>query len=243
MNQLRSLLGIISLGASSAVLAITWENTVVTDPLNRDDCEVAEPMSWGGYIYSWPSKWHGVYWPYTDSQWLWFCEGSGYVSFGNDFEEVTQEQVYRIISYLRQAEPVDQRSRMALLMRARAIYQLRDLDDSFWAWFERLEAYEREHAEDSVGAAAARARAVELIPRLLADMQPGMQKAQLEFVLGYYAHRRGDMEEMQMRFARVRALEWLDDEGSPVQGSPYLEDLMTELEQLASPPEWIPWGD
>src|SRR5262245_37271311 len=78
----------ICLLATSSALATTWtEPTPHPDPV-RDGatCQGAEPMSYGSYIYQWPSKYDQVFWPLTDSHSIWFCRESGFAAFVGDFE-------------------------------------------------------------------------------------------------------------------------------------------------------------
>ncbi len=59
-----------------------------------------EPLSYGGYIYQWPSKYDQVFWPYTDAQGIWFCESSGYLSFMSDFENLSEVEIEKVKQYL-----------------------------------------------------------------------------------------------------------------------------------------------
>jgi hypothetical protein len=67
--------------------ATTWgEPQSVPDPLRQDAiCKVAEPMSYGSYIYQWPSKYDQVFWPLTVPNGIWFCPESGFAAFIGEF--------------------------------------------------------------------------------------------------------------------------------------------------------------
>jgi len=78
---------------SATSFSTAWGKSKVNDPiLKGKKCSINEPMSSGNYIYQWPSKYDQVFWPLTDNNGIWFCEKSGYVSFMEDFEGLTDKE-------------------------------------------------------------------------------------------------------------------------------------------------------
>ena len=80
----------------------TWGSSDVSDPIKEgENCSVQKPMSWGSYIYQWPSKYDQVFWPQTTENGIWFCESSGFIALINDFEGLTIKTKERINKYLK----------------------------------------------------------------------------------------------------------------------------------------------
>jgi hypothetical protein len=78
---------------SSNAFATTWGREERPDPvIDGATCAVSEPMSWGSYIYHWPSKYDQVFFPLTDEHGIWFCRESGFTAFIGDFELRPEEK-------------------------------------------------------------------------------------------------------------------------------------------------------
>lgn len=117
-------------GFSVAAGATTWSEVSVPDPIApKAKCSVAEPASYGSYIYSWPEKYDQVFWPLTDAHGIWFCEKSGFTAFIGDFDLGDDEKPaierYLDENYSGESSPG---ARLALL---EGIYGLRQKDDVF----------------------------------------------------------------------------------------------------------------
>jgi hypothetical protein len=130
--------------APMSIHATTWVPSKVRDPITNKRLNVQEPASSGSYIYGWPGKSDQVFWPYTDSNWLWFNPKSGYIAFGNDFAELDAARRGVLQDWLKtnfdRNDPPQ--ARMALLMWAEKVYAVRGMDDDFWCHFLRLMAFE-----------------------------------------------------------------------------------------------------
>ncbi len=61
-------LAVLLLGGDA--LATTWASSEKTDPMTGEKVPSHEIMSYGGYIYNWPSKYDLVFWPFTDEKWI-----------------------------------------------------------------------------------------------------------------------------------------------------------------------------
>lgn len=133
------------------VSATTWGESEVPDPiLTSKKCNVHSPMSYGGYIYQWPSKYDQIFWPYTDQNGIWFCEHSGFISFMSDFDKISKSEKKSIAKYLKQSfkGKKDIKSKLELLEK---IYQLRNKDEEFKNrltrtlayWYEQLKNIEK----------------------------------------------------------------------------------------------------
>jgi len=114
----------LSVGICVSAAATQLVPTEIDDPFADAQCDASEVMSYGSYIYSWPSKYDGVYWPFTDELWIWLCESSGYLSFGSDFDSLSDVDRERISEFLTSAPPVDFSSLDQRLDRLAEIYKI-----------------------------------------------------------------------------------------------------------------------
>jgi hypothetical protein len=129
----------------------TWGTEEVDDPLIAGaKCSVESPMSFGGYIYQWPSKYDQVFWPMTEESGIWFCEKSGFTAFIGDFGGLTdtEREAIRIFLAGNFTGNADIRKKLELLD---GIYKLRNKDNRFRnmllrvlaRWHQDLEEYEK----------------------------------------------------------------------------------------------------
>ncbi|UBB25162.1 DUF2225 domain-containing protein [Pseudoxanthomonas japonensis] len=211
--------------------AITWAKSEVRDPVTNERVKVHQPMSSGSYVYSWPEKSDQVFWPFTDSNWLWFNPKSGYIAFGNDFAELDSAKRAVLKDWLkanfdRNAPP---QSRQDLLKWAEKVYAARGMDDDFWCHFFRLMAFEtRDDGETSL--AYARKALPLLEKRLTTSADPGETLKNL-YLLGEYNRRIGRNDDAKRYLERLDALE-VDGELSGFKQ--YLQEIAKE--QQALPP-------
>lgn len=204
----------------------------VDDPFSDGKCPGQAILSFGSYIYDAPSKFDGVYWPATDSRWLWLCPQSGYASLGSDFEEISASEHEKIAeflrtSYVRDSPPVEYLDRLTW---AEQIYRLRDKDEAFWAYFYRLSAYWHDQETDAAGAMTYRRKALPILERLAESLPPGVDRIQHLFLAGEYHRRLGNTDRAMEYFARARTVEWTDDDGERQVGHEYFNELIAERE-------------
>ena len=208
------------------VLATTWSEQEVDDPFSDAVCTVSSPASYGSYVYHWPSKFDGVYWPHTTMRWVWHCPESGYTSFGDDFEGLNDAEKQRIGAFLQSvpmsAFPTGDAAKLVLL---EAIYKLRDKDDEFWGWFLRVKANLYESLAD-----ASRYESIKYMEKTVESDKSDFNKLQTTFVLGRYLMKYGDDNRAKALFDRARSMPWVDEEGNAHVGSDYINRLIEETE-------------
>jgi hypothetical protein len=230
----RAILAALALaGAGLPAMAIEWVEATRPDPFAEGaTCAVHEPLSSGSYIYDYPSKYDIVFWPFTDPYWIWSCPKSGFISFGTDFDKITDAERPRIAALLEQqraagglgGEPIDT---------LEAIYRKRDNVD--WSWLDRVLA--QWHVEDAARADAYRKAAVPLLEAALADAK-GLDRIEKLYLLGAYAHRFGDKARAAKYFTEARATAWTDDDGKSQVGSSYINALIQDVSEGALDKAW-----
>lgn len=210
--------------------AITWVETEVEDPISGAICEVDDIGSHGSYVFDYPSKYEGIYFPFTDSEWMWFCPESGYAAFASDFEGLDEDEVVAVRGFLAEhytSAALDPEDPLSLLRWMERIYEVRDEDDEFWAHFHRVAAFWYAAATNRHRAAAFR-----LLKAQLDELPPGSDRIHTLFVLGEYRRRWGDFEQACDYFQRAMTLEWTDESGEHRTGTPYHDNLIVERRQL-----------
>jgi len=217
---------------SMSAHATTWAPSKVRDPITNEHVKVHQPMSSGSYIYAWPEKSDQVFWPFTDSNWLWFNPKSGYIAFGNDFAELDTAKRAVLKDWLkanfdRNAPP---QSRRDLLEWTEKVYAARGMDDDFWCHFFRLMVFETR--DDSETSLAYVRKALPLLEKSLkASADPGETLKNL-YLLGEYNRRIGQDDDAKRYLERLSSLE-VDDKLSGFKQ--YLLEIAKE--QQALPPE------
>ena len=198
------------------------------DPLGGGTCNGMSIGSYGTYIYNWPSKYDQVFWPHTDLQWIWFCEESGYVSFGGDFHEMSADERKRIGAFLDEhyvAAEGDMPDAQKLWL-LEEIYRLRDRNVVWWSWFYRVKAQLYESL-----AHQSRRKAMPALELAIKELE-GFKLIQAYYVLGDY-HRRGLQEEKALElWEKAASVKWTDDEGNKQVGSDYINELIEERKKL-----------
>lgn len=185
----------------------TWGKSTVKDPISGARLTVAEPASFGSYIYDWPEKSDQVFWPYTDDNWLWFSEKTGFIAFGDDFAKVddaTRESLrqWLLANFDRRAPP---RTRLERLRWAERVYQARGMNDEFWCRFLRLMAFETRSDRDQSNQYAARA-----LPLLAAELAAATgvgPKLQALYLLSEYNRRIGNVGESDRFLELLKSME------------------------------------
>lgn len=183
----------------------TWAPSTVKDPISGSSVKVSEPLSSGSYIYEWPEKSDQVFWPYTDNNWLWFSEKTGYIAFGNDFAELDEAGRATLKQWLREnynpkAPP---ESRLDRLLWAERVYTARGMDDDFWLHFLRLMAFETR--EDAARSNAYAARALPLLVARLEKATETGPKLEALYLLSEYHRRLGNAAESEKYLALLQS--------------------------------------
>lgn len=219
---------------ATAAQATTWLPVKKTDPLTGDPVEVSEIVSYGDYIYLWPSKYDVIYWPLTDPHWIWFCPKSGYASFANDFSQVDEVQKKALVKWLKKNYDPKKKfeSHAELLEWVEKIYKQREMDDDFWCRFYRLMAYTyRDEPEMSI-------KYVRIaLPLLEKELDKGKGKRDFErisvvYLLGEYNRRLGKTDLAIEFFNKAKEMEYKDEHGTVKKGHPYFIELIDDRMKL-----------
>lgn len=168
-------------------LATTWFDGEATDPISGEIVKVQSIGSYGGYIYRWPSKYDAIFWPYTDSNHIRFNSSSGYIAFGGDFEDITDDEKKKVSDFLEQNYDPENppQTHIEKLKWLEKVYQARGADDKFFIRHHCLLSYLTR--EDKEISNQHREKALSLIRPYLQSAAPSPYRTHLYIVAGFYS--------------------------------------------------------
>lgn len=151
--------------------------------------------SYGSYIYSWPSKYQWVFWPWTDSPSVYLCKQCHLATFLGEFDTLPAEKLPIIKKELERIPferkfkdymeiPMTDRLDIA----AKVYASLPDRDDVFWNHFYRIQGYHYGQSDQPEKAKAARAKALALTQKMMADSPPKIPLKELLYISGAMKH-------------------------------------------------------
>lgn len=202
----------LGLAIPGAASAITYLDGVEKDPIQVGaKCDVNKLMSYGSYVFQWPTKYDAVFSPWMDRSMMWSCKKSGYVSFASDFEEISPDERARIADWLaRNPTNFSKLSINSLLDRMEQIYRLRNKDDDFWSMFYRQRAV---YALTVQEGDSWRAKALPLMKHMLLGQDlSDPERMEKHYLVGYYSWRAGDKAAALASFDAMKTMGWTDKE-------------------------------
>jgi hypothetical protein len=78
-----------------------WMPTDIVCPVCQTKNRFMTVLSYGSYVYQFPSKYELIFWPYTDSLGWYSCEHCHYSAFMSDFETLPKEKIAEITEALK----------------------------------------------------------------------------------------------------------------------------------------------
>ena len=201
----------------------TWVSSEKTDPLTGDKVAAKEIMTYGNYIYKWPSKYDLVFWPLIAEEYICLNTESGYGAFNEHFETLPDEEKEAMSKWLKKNYKPSKapKSHTEKLVWIERVYCQRKMDDSFWCVFYRLMAYI--HKKDEKQSMAYVKKVMPLLKKKLQENPEGLDKIEVLYLLGEYHRRLGENEKAEMYFSQVKKEKYKDkdeDRGLDVQGRP-----------------------
>jgi tetratricopeptide (TPR) repeat protein len=213
-------------------LATTWAPSEKTDPLTGEKVPSKEIVTYGSYIYNWPSKYDFVFWPLTDENWICVNPKNGYAAFNDDFEKLSDAEKRKLTYWLKENYKPDNppKTHVEKLSWLEKVYGQRNIEDDFWCRFYRLMAYV--HREDEKMSMAYVKKAVPLLEKKLASKPEGEDKLEVLYLLGEYYRRLGDSKKAQEFFSQVKDVKYKDEDGKEQVGNPYFVELVENRQKL-----------
>ncbi len=193
VRPIMSIVALLALG-TGLLVATTWGPSEITCPVCHTKNSFNEIMSYGTYIYGWPSKFQYIFWPATDSSSLYSCKRCHLTLFMWDFKEVPPgkiEDLRAVLADVHADKEYAKYTDMAMSQRleiAERLYAKLDKDDDFWCRFYRIKGYHLALEKKTIEAGIARGTALELARKMLNDPSHAGEKKELFLISGAMHH-------------------------------------------------------
>jgi len=237
---------LIGLGLASQARATTWGDKDIVCPICETTNKFKVVMSYGTYIYQWPSKYQYIFWPLTDSPVLYSCKKCHLTAFMWDYEQISKERLPAVQAALRGVTlsgsereytkiPMSQR-----LQIAEKVYSVLERDDSFWCQFYRVLGYHLEEEKQQSAADEARTKALGIAEKMIANEGKAGTLKELLLISGAMRHFLKDDAGALKDFKRAQELKY---ENSKIEQKAsdnidaYLTALLADyIERIHNPP-------
>ena len=157
-------------------------------PICKHEHEYQEIGSYGGYIYSWPSKYQYIYWPLTDFPSVYSCPQCHFSAYMWDFDSVPENKIDTLTKFLKTVK-FDKKYKdyldIPMSMRleiAEGIYKILGRDNEFWCEFYRVLGYHYDQDKNSSKAKTSRLKALDLANLMLSDTINKGQEKEIFFI-------------------------------------------------------------
>ena len=170
-----------------AVFATTWGISKAKDPISGQTIKVQSINSYGSYIYRWPSKYDGIFWPMTSPNYIRFNPASGYIAFGSDFEKINKDEIDRVSKLLKKNYDKSKapKTHIEKVKWAQKVYKARGADEEMQIKFYCLLSYLTRN--DKKESNKYKQKALDKINKYLKIAKPSDHRGHLYIVAGFYS--------------------------------------------------------
>lgn len=186
------------IGLFNNVLATTWFPQEFTCPIDNEKNTFQVWGSYGSYVYSYPSKYQWLFFPWTESPAYYTCKKCHFSTFLGEFNAVPKDKIPEIKKILAGIKisnnfkdymelPVSER--MEIMEK---VYTVWGKDEEWWENFYRLKGYHNGKDGNAETAAAARKKSLELIQKELKNPDTKAPKKLLLYISAAMKHFTGD---------------------------------------------------
>ncbi|QEC68895.1 DUF2225 domain-containing protein [Panacibacter ginsenosidivorans] len=198
--------------------ATTWGSVEVKCPLCNTVNTFQEVMSYGSYIYSWPSKYQLIYWPATDTRFLYSCKHCYYTAMMSDFDSVHADKKEALIKMLKDVK-IDQKKNYydipmsERFVVAEKVYQIKEQSPHEWCFFYRVMGYHMMGENKPELAKDSRQKAIEFAKQVLADTSLENKKY-YTLMLGCMSYFTGNNDSSKEKLNEALAITFVNKEWS-----------------------------
>jgi len=179
---------------SKTSYATTWGEKEFTCPVCATKNTFRMIMSYGSYIYSWPSKYQLIYWPVTDTNSVYCCKKCYLSVFLWDQEDLAKEKIPEIKKVLADVSikpPFTDYTKVPMSVRleiAEKVYGVLDSKDDYWCYFYRILGYHYSAEKNRDKADEVRKKALDIAQKMLKDSNTEIPAKELWVVSGAMKH-------------------------------------------------------
>jgi uncharacterized protein (DUF2225 family) len=198
-------------GLFGSAFAITWGEQEFTCPIDNEKNTFQVWGSYGSYVYSYPSKYQWLFFPWTYSQAYYTCKKCHFSTFLGDFDKLPKDKIPEMKKALAGVKvskafkdymelPVSER--MSIMEK---VYTVWGKDEGWWENFYRLQGYHNAKEGNAAKALEARKKSLELIQKEMKNPNSKAPKKLLLYISGAMRHFTGDdkgaLEDLQKALA------------------------------------------
>ncbi|PWT93918.1 MAG: hypothetical protein C5B55_03635 [Blastocatellia bacterium] len=204
--------------------------------------------SYGSYIYSYPSKYQLIFWPYTDGAAWYSCKKCKLTLFLEDFQKVPKEKIPDLQKLLAEVtlpaqkvvsdkEALDHPPYLEIPVSARLtvaekVYRSLGLtSDVFWSQFYRVLGYHHDIEGNSAEAAEARKKALSIVEGWLTDKTKQGQRKEFLYICAAMHHFLNDDPAATKTLEEAAKLKYSNAELKPEQNENYDQYLSTVIKE------------
>jgi hypothetical protein len=183
-----------------------------TCPFCGTKSDYYEIMSYGSYIYEYPSKYEYLFWPFIDGRLVYCCRKCWFTCYAWDFDSIPQgvkPDVRKVLDKLKVWETNGAYTVVPMYYRlkiAEEIYKLYDKNEEFWCHFYRVKGFHLAYEDKEEEAKQARQKAHDIALAMLKDnTYKGMEK-ELYYITGAMKYMLGDQERALKDFEKAQKL-------------------------------------
>ena len=223
----------------------TWAPQEFECPVCKTKNTFMVVMSYGSYIYQWPSKFQLVFWPNTDGAAWYSCKKCRYTRFMGGFDKVPKEKLAELRTMLEgvtlppQKEVADKDGSRTppylqiptsdkLVVVEKIERLLGGRDDDYWSHFYRIQGYHYAAEKKQTEADEARKKALAIIERQLLDKSKDGQRKEFLLLAGAMQYFLRDDAKAKASFEQAAKLELANPELNAEQNKNY-GDYLTQL--------------
>jgi hypothetical protein len=217
--------------------ATTWFPNDVECPLCGTTNEFQAVGSFGSYIYDWPSKFELIFWPSTESEFIYSCPECHYTCFMYDFADPPADKLDALreaaagVAFGGSYENYTDIPVMDRLAAAEGVYRVLGRGDEFWCRFYRIAGYHAVAQGLTEEAAAARGEALALAEAMLEDEARAGERKEFLVISGAMRYLRGDPAGARADFEAALALTYENAAVEPERNEGYNGYLNSLLEE------------
>lgn len=192
-------------------LAITWFPKEFTCPVDNEKNTFMVVGSYGSYIYTYPSKYQWLFFPFTDSPTYYTCKKCHLTTYMWDFDEIPKEKIAelkKVLAGVKVSKPFKEYTELPVTERLEImekVYAVLETDDAWWERFHRVKGYHYGREGKPEKALEARKKSLELTGKFLKDPKSKTPQKLLYYISGAMKHFTGDdkgaLEDLQKALA------------------------------------------
>jgi len=204
------LIGLAFLTLAATTFAITWYPQDFNCPIDNEKNTFLVVGSYGSYIYGYPSKYQGLFFPQTDSPTYYICKKCHLTTYMWDFDDLPKEKLPELkqalasVKISRAFAKYTELSVTERLEIMEKVYTVLGRDTEWWENFYRVKGYHYGKEGNALKAAEARRKSLQLLTNDLNDPKYlGPRKLAL-YLSGAMKHFVGDDAGAITDFERAR---------------------------------------